>query len=216
MHAFFGDLPLLLQWMPDLSRGFVVGINRLGQLLILVSAFMALYQDSFLPFLAQSLRKSASFIRKSAAVVGWRWTRHDVGFEFPPEKPLSDPQFQKDTDVAHQLMFAAILFGLLAWLSGRGPFGWLAFPFEVVWNGLTLWSNVHWASWEPLRAFAETLGRLLAFIPLSYFAVLACIVIARPFAFVLSRGSKRVSVLGFRFVSAVLLVLGSCLVLVAT
>jgi len=216
MHAFFGDLPFLLQWMPDLSRGLVVGINRLGQMLILVSAFIILYQDSLAPSLAQSLRMSAGFIRRSAAFVGWRWTRHDVGFEFPPEKPSSDPQFQEDTDVARQLIFAAILFGLLAWLSERGPFGWLVFPFEVVWNGLALWSNVHWVSWEPLRAFAETFGRLLAFIPLSYFAAVACIVIARPFAFLLSRGAARVSVLGFRLVSTVLLVIGSCLVLVAT
>ena len=216
MRAFFGDLPFLLQWMPDLNRGLVVGINRFGQLLVLVSAFMALYQESLAPTLAQSLRKSASFIRKSAAFVGWRWTRHDVGFEFPPEKPSSNPQFQEDTDVVHQLIFSVILFGLLVWLSERGPFGWLAFPFEVVWNGMALWSHVHWGSWEPLVAFAETLGRLLAFIPFSYFAVLACIVVTRPFSFVLSQGAERVSVGGFRFASAVLLIVGSCLVLVAT
>lgn len=216
MPAFFSDQPFLLQWVPDLSRGLVIGINRVGQLIIVISALMALYQDSLLLSFSQSLQASATFIRKCAAIVGWRWTKNDVGFEFPPEKPPSDPQFHEDTSIAQQLAFSSIFFAAVVWFSGRGPIGWLSFPFEVAWSGLALWSEVHWNSWEPLVAIAETLGHLLASIPLLYFAILACVVIARPFAFIFSRASERVSVRHFRLTVTIVLLLGSFLVLVAT
>jgi hypothetical protein len=216
MPELFSDQPFLLQWVPSLSHGLVVGINRIGQLLIVISALMAIFQDSLLLSFSQSLRVSATFIRKWAAIVGWRWTKNDVGFEFPPEKPLSDPQFQDDTDIAHQLVFSLIFLVIVAWLSGRGPIGWLSFPFEVAWKGLALWPAVHWNSWEPLMVAAETLGRLLAFVPLLYLSALACFVIARPFAFIFSQTSELVSVGHYRLAVTVVLLLGSFLVVVAT
>lgn len=216
MSEFFSDQPLLLQWVPALGRGLLMGINRVGQLLIVISALMALFQDSLLLSFSQSLQMSATFIRKCAAIVGWRWTKNDVGFEFPPEMPPTDPQFHEDVDIAQQLAFSCVIFATVVWFSGRGPFGWLSFPFEVAWTGLTLWAGVHWNSWELLAAVAETLGRLLAFVPLLYFATLACLIIARPFAFILSRAAERISVRYFRLTVAIILLLGSFLVLVAT
>lgn len=180
MVEFFSEQPLLLQWLPSLDRGLVIGINRVGQVLIVTAAFMSIYQDNLLALISRSLRIFAVVIREVTAGAGWRWNKDEIGFEFPPEKPLTDEQIHEDVQIGKQFILSSILLVVLLVISGRGPLGWLAFPFEVVWHGVTSWLEVQFSFWSIVGTFVGNFGRLVGFIPLLYLSILACALLLGP------------------------------------
>lgn len=49
MPLLFSGVPVLLQLLPGLDRGVIVGVNRVGQMLVAAAAgVMAIYQEQFL------------------------------------------------------------------------------------------------------------------------------------------------------------------------
>ena len=48
MPLLFSEVPVLLQLLPGLDRGVVVGVNRVGQMLVVAAGVMAIYQEQFL------------------------------------------------------------------------------------------------------------------------------------------------------------------------
>lgn len=216
MPWFFDEQPFLLQIVPGLDRGVIIGVNRIGQVLVVAAAMMAIYQDSLLVSLRRWLVTVAAVIRKSAAAVGWRWTRGDIGFKFPPEAPVTNGKFSEDAEMGKQFLFSTIFLAAVLWLSGRGPLGWLAFPFEVACRAITVWTETQWRVGWLAAALGESLLRLLGFLPLLYFAVLACVIVTRPYAFLFSRAADRISAGHYRLAMLVVLLIGSLFVMVAT
>lgn len=216
MPTFFAEQPLLLQVLPTLDRGLLVGLNRVGQVLIVTAAMMAIYQEHLLGWIPRSLSAVSRFIRNLAAGAGWRWTHGDIGFEFPPERPLTDKHFHEDIEIRKQLVLSAVLLVIAIWLFGRGPLGWISFPFELAWQGITLWANVQWNIWSFAHSAGASSARLLAFFPMLYFSILACAIVARPFAFFFSHAAERIAAGHYRVAMVAVLLLGSLLVLVAT
>ncbi len=217
MLELFNEQPLILQWLPGLDRGVVLGINRVGQVLIVTAGLMALHQENWLGLISRSTQTIAVCIREFAAGTGWRWDKGEVGFTFPPEvDPLTEKQLHEDVDIKQHFVFSTIFFVILLWVTGRGPLGWLCFPFEVMWRGITIWLEVNASLGSIFTTLAESVGRLLVFIPLFCMVMLACAIVARPFAFLFSQVAERLSTGLYRLMISLVLIIGAFLVLVAT
>ena len=214
MPSLFSELPVLLQLLPGLDRGVIVGVNRVGQMLVVAAGVMAIYQEQFLKVFLQWLRATATVLRLLAAGVGWSWSKGGVGIEFP--RLLSDKIFQEDVEVGKQVLISTLALAILLWFTGRGPLGWLSFPFEVAWSGITVWAHAQWNFWSFTSTIGESVMRLFGFVPLFYLAILACVIVTRPYAFFLSRAAERISSGHYRLVMLVVFLIGSFLVAVAT
>ncbi|OGP31942.1 MAG: hypothetical protein A2073_06420 [Deltaproteobacteria bacterium GWC2_42_11] len=216
MIELFNEQPLLLQWLPSLDRGLVIGINRTGQVFIVISAFMCLFQDKLQVLISRSLGIVAVVIREFTAGAGWRWNKDEIGFEFPPEKPLTDEQVHEDVQIGKQFALSSILLVVLIAISGRGPLGWLLFPFEVMWRAITVWLEVQLSLWSIIDTLGGSLGRLFGFFPLLYLSILACAIIARPYAFIFSKMANYISHGLYQLAVSLVLITGLLLVLIAT
>lgn len=217
MIELFNKQPLILQWLPDIDRGVVLGINRVGQVLIFIAALMSLHQENWLRLISRSTQTIAICIREFAAGSGWRWDKGEVGFTFPPEfDSLTEKQLHEDVDIKQQFVFSTIILLVLIAITGRGPLGWLCFPFEVMWRGITIWMDVKPSFGLIMATFAESMGRLLVFIPLFCPVRLAYAIIARPYAFLFSKVAERVSSGLYRLMITFVLIIGSFLLIVAT
>lgn len=62
----------------------------------------------------------------------------------------------------------------------------------------------------------ESVVRLLGFVPLFYLAILACVIVTRPYAFFLSHAAERISSGHYRLVMLIVFLIGSLLVAIAT
>lgn len=215
MIEFFKEQPLLLQWFPGLDNGLVIGINRVGQVLIVTAALMGLFQKNLVAVISRSLRIIAVVIREFTAGTGWRWDKDEVGFQFPPEN-LTTERIHEDVEIKKQFILSSILLLVLLSISGRGPLGWLAFPFEMVWRGITAWLAIQLSFWSILGTLIGSLGRFVGFIPLLYLAILANAIIVRPYAYFLSKIAELVSNWLYRLAVVFVLITGSLLVLIAT
>ncbi|MEW6738290.1 MAG: hypothetical protein AB1325_00090 [Nitrospirota bacterium] len=213
---FFNDQPFLLQWLPKLDQGLVLAINRVGQIFIVTAAFMGLFIDKLPPLISISLKAISTAIREVAAGVGWRWSRDEIGFEFPREKPLTDEQISEDFQIGKQLALSSVLLIVLLTISDRGPLGWLLFAFEILWHAITVWFDVQLDCWSIICTFGGSIGRLIGFLPLVYLSMLACAIVVRPYAFVLSRIADYFSHGLYRIVAAIVLLTGSFFVIITT
>lgn len=214
MIELFKEQPLLLQWVPSLNHGLVIGIGRVGQILILTAALMGLFQTDLVAMISSFLHRVAIVIRKFSAGMGWRWDKDEVGFQFPPSN-LTTERIYEDIEIKKQFVLSSILLFILLSITGRGPLGWLVFPFEMVWRGITVWFEVHLTFWSILGTVIGSLGRFVGFMPLFFLSILACAIIVKPYAFLLSKIAELVSIWFYRLTIVLVLVTGSLLVLIA-
>ncbi len=124
MSSLFAEQSFLLQAFPTLGHGVMLGINRIGQVLIVSAVVMAFYQESLMRLVPRWLQTSANSIRNLAAAIGWRWAKGDVGLEFPPEISPTHEKFREDVEIGKQLRLSTVVLGALLWFWGRGPLGW--------------------------------------------------------------------------------------------
>jgi uncharacterized Tic20 family protein len=212
----FNQQPLLLQLMPHLDRGLMLGINRIGQVIILVGALMAICQDKATEKLPKSLQKIASLIRWFAAIIGWRWDRGVYGLDFPPKYPLSDEQLKEDVNIGPQFILSSVLLVILIAITDRGPFGWIAFPFEVAWRGITVWFEIKFSIWSIIGTILGSYGRLCGFPFLLLFSIVACVIIVRPYAFLLSKTAELIPAWLYRTQTVIVCILGVLLTVITT
>lgn len=216
MISLFNEQPLMLQWLPGLDRGVVLGVNRIGQVLIVIAAVMGIYQENALVLIRHSMQTLSFFVRAFADLVGWRWVKDEIGFGFPPETRLTDKQLYEDFAIGWQFSVSAILLFVLLMFTSRGPFGWLAYAFEVAWRGITIWAQVEPSFGLIVTTLAGSVGRLLVFFPLLILAMLACAIVARPYAFLFSQIAERLSPGHYRLAIFVVLSIGSLFVMTTT
>lgn len=102
MPLLFSEVPVLLQLLPGLDRGVVVGVNRVGQMLVVAAGVMAIYQEQFLMVFLQWLRATATVLRLLAAGVGWSWSKRGAEIVFP--RLLTDKKCSNagDTPLVHR------------------------------------------------------------------------------------------------------------------
>lgn len=213
MPSFFSDQPLILQFLPGLNHGVVISINRIGQVLIVSAALMHINQERLFALIPRWAQNAAFFIRYVAAQAGWNWSERSKGYEFPPRRRLDDKDFHEDVSIGWHFVFSTLFLGTVLWFWGRGPLGWLCFPFEFAFAGF---AEAQWSLGAIARTVARIILGLLAFFPLLYFAILACAIVARPYAFLFTKVAEKFSPGYYRLAVSVVLVVGSLLVIIAT
>jgi len=216
MINLFYDQPLLLQWMPLLDQGLVLGINRIGQICIVTGTFMFIFVDKLQPLISRSLIALANFIRVVVAEAGLYWDREGYGFVWPREKPLSKEKADEEFQIGRKFLVSLVFLGILISISGRGPLGWLLFPFEVLLRAFTVWFEVQFSLWSIIVTLGSSIGRLFGSFLLLILSIFACAIVVRPFAYVLSRIADYISQGLYRLVASIVFIIGSFLVFITT
>ena len=207
----FNEHPILLQWFPHFNHGVVIGINRFGQILLLVAGIMALYQERIINTLPEFLKFLAYQLRRYAAEFGWQWTESSCGITFPPEAPILYEELKNSNDFS-EVIFSIILLIFLTWYFGKSPFELILLPFSIGWRELSILSFATLNIWTSIKALLI----LISFFPTLLFIALLVLVILQPIAYLFSTIANRVSDGSYRLSIAILFICGSILVLIAT
>lgn len=217
MISVFGDQPFIVQLLPALDKGIVVAINRAGQVLVVFAGFLSIYQDAVMTLIKRLLLIISYIVKELCHATGWRWEDDNFGFELGSGgKRITDQQVQSDALLGLQLVISVVVMLTLMTATGTGPLGWLAYPFEFLWQVVATWLAVKGTFVSVISIVAETVGRIFAFPFVLVLSLVACAIVIRPYGSMMSLASKHLSVGHYRSLNFFTLVLGGTMVLVAT
>lgn len=211
MNSLFGQTPIIMQWFPSISEETVVFLNRIGQVIVLVSGALAFYEAKVYWLIRRQLYHVAG-LNKYVWVVVAR-NNFSVGIGNQPPEPAGS---SKELPFTILLLLTLAILHLIFVVSSRGPSYWLIYPFMQFWHAFTVWGSIRLTLLSilvtPIKSVFLLVWFLLSFMLVSMaFTVVikTCLVIAR-------WGVSNFSRPLYKSLLFVLFVFGSFLVIITT
>jgi len=215
MYDFFGEAPLLTQAIPNIEKGIVLAINRIGQVILVLAGFLSIYQDNILYVAKQTLRIGSMILKELCHGAGWKWYDDEIIIG-DHDGYATNAQVYSDANPMAQFILSSIVLVVLLATTGRGPLGWIAFPFEFFWGSVSAWKTTAWAAFPVIALLGKIAGSLFVLPIILFFSLLSCAIVVRPYASLMSITSKYMSVVHYRILNFGILLIGAILVLIAT
>jgi hypothetical protein len=191
MSPLFQETPLILQWLPGLSVGTVLFLNRLGQTVLIIIGAQAFYETHMYRILLESLQ----FFGKLDKYVYVTFSLRGCAVGFGKREGIN--QHEKNIGFPALLILSGIVMILTLFVSDHSPVYWLAYPFLQLWKAFTVWGGIRWdilaIIWTPIKSILFLMWTFMSLtliitaitIPTKTLLVIAVFLAARfsPFAY---------------------------------
>lgn len=128
MEEFFNSLPMIRAMFPSLGEAAITAMNRLGQVVIILVGIQVLYRTS----VGDRIRRQLSWLFNFHGYI-----RQSIG-----NLSAKADKWLFDCELPICILFSLILVYLLVFVTHCGPFAYLLYPFDHVWDAILIWARI--------------------------------------------------------------------------